>query len=145
MLYLKSDLTCAFRPSPSACVSRGEMRSCRGGEWRIYADNLAMARWLQRTIQGVLNEETADTTIPVIDAVFTKSGDPAYFWVRPHRSVTLPRAVPEPRWMFVRVQTETIETEAEKIAMTWSDIGDPIILHNRAPPGSPVGGAELRL
>ena len=87
MLYLKSDLTCAFRPSPSACVSRGEMRgrarSCRGGEWRIYSDNLAMARWLQRTIQGVLNEETADTTIPVIDAVFTKSGDPAYFWVRP--------------------------------------------------------------
>ena len=55
----------------------------RGGEWRIYADNLAMARWLQRTIQGVLNEETADTTIPVIDATFTKSGDPAYFWVRP--------------------------------------------------------------
>ena len=56
-------------------------RSCRGGEWRIYSDNLAMARWLQRTIQGVLNEETADTTIPVIDATFTKSGDPAYFWV----------------------------------------------------------------
>ena len=94
MLYLKSDLTCAFRPSPSACVSRGEFmrggvthRSCRGGEWRIYSDNLAMARWLQRTIQGVLNEETADTTIPVIDATFTKSGDPAYFWVRPHRSL----------------------------------------------------------
>ena len=35
--------------------------------------------------------------------------------------------------MWVRLQTETIETEAEKIAMTWSDIGDPIILHNRAP------------
>ena len=90
-----------------------------------------MARWLQRTIQGVLNEETADTTIPVIDAVFTKSGDPAYFWVRPHRSLVPP--VPEPGWMWVWVQTETIETEAEKIAMTWSDIGDPIILHNRAP------------
>ena len=39
--------------------------------------------------------------------------------------------------MWVWVQTETIETEAEKIAMTWSDIGDPIILHNRAPPCLP--------
>ena len=47
--------------------------------------------------------------------------------------------------MWVWVQTETIETEAEKIAMTWSDIGDPIILHNRAPPPPPPPLPEPRL
>jgi len=29
--------------------------------WRIYSDNIAMARWLQSTVQGMLNAETADT------------------------------------------------------------------------------------
>lgn len=28
--------------------------------WRIYSDNVAMARWLQSTVQGMLNAETAD-------------------------------------------------------------------------------------
>ena len=45
VLYLKSELT--------------------ENRWRIYSDNIAMARWLQTTIQGMLNAETADTTIPV--------------------------------------------------------------------------------
>jgi hypothetical protein len=40
VLYLKSELT--------------------GGHWRIYADNIAMARWLQSTVQGMLNPETRD-------------------------------------------------------------------------------------
>ena len=33
--------------------------------WRIYSDNIAMARWLQSTVQGMLNAETADTSILV--------------------------------------------------------------------------------
>ncbi|MGI8553195.1 MAG: hypothetical protein ACR2PL_20780, partial [Dehalococcoidia bacterium] len=33
--------------------------------WRIYSDNIAMARWLQSTVQGMLNAETADISIPV--------------------------------------------------------------------------------
>ena len=45
VLYLKSELT--------------ERR------WRIYSDNIAMARWLQSTVQGMLNAELSDTTIPV--------------------------------------------------------------------------------
>ena len=49
MLYLKSELT--------------------DNQLRIYADNIAMARWLQSTVQGMLNAATADLTIPVIDAV----------------------------------------------------------------------------
>ena len=60
VLYLKSELT--------------------EDRWRIYSDNIAMARWLQATVQGMLNPETADTAIPVQDAEFAKSGDPRYFW-----------------------------------------------------------------
>src|ERR1700755_3533530 len=60
VLYIKSELT--------------EDRT------RIYSDNIAMARWLQSTVQGMLNAETADQSLPVIDAEFSKSGDPRYFW-----------------------------------------------------------------
>ena len=65
VLYLKSELT--------------------EGKWRIYADNIAMARWLQKTVQGMLNAELLDTTIPVVDADFSKSGDPRYFLDRTRR------------------------------------------------------------
>ena len=60
VLYLKSELT--------------------NDRWRIYSDNIAMARWLQSTVQGMLNAETADTALPVTDAVFSKEGDLRYFW-----------------------------------------------------------------
>ena len=53
VLYLKSELT--------------------ENKWRIYADNIAMARWLQTTVQGMLNAELLDTTIPVVDAEFSSS------------------------------------------------------------------------
>ena len=46
VLYLKSELT--------------------HGRWRIYSDNIAMARWLQQTVQGMLNPELKDLSIPVI-------------------------------------------------------------------------------
>ena len=58
VLYLKSELT--------------------DGRWRIYSDNIAMARWLQKTVQGMLNAELKDLTIPVTDAAFSKSGDAAW-------------------------------------------------------------------
>src|ERR1700756_440916 len=60
VLYLKSELT--------------------NDRWRIYSDNIAMARWLQSTVQGMLNPETADQAIPVTDAVFAKDGDPHNYW-----------------------------------------------------------------
>ncbi len=56
VLYLKSELT--------------------KGKRRIYSDNIAMARWLQQTVQGMLSAELKDLSIPVIDADFSKSGDP---------------------------------------------------------------------
>jgi len=75
--------------------------------WRIYADNIAMARWLQSTVQGMLNPETADTSIPVTDAQFAKSGDPRYFW------------------------TEGVKSRDEEIALTWYQIGEPLLIHTQ--------------
>ena len=97
VLYLKSELT--------------------DNRWRIYADNIAMARWLQTTVQGMLNAETGDTSIPVIDAEFSKSGDPRYFW------------------------TEQVKARGEDIALTWHDIGEPLLLHTQpnAVPGRRYG------
>ena len=85
VLYLKSELT--------------------NGQWSIYSDNIAMARWLQNTVQGMLNAETADTSIPVIEAEFGKSGDPRYFW------------------------TEHVVARDMELALTWYDIGDPLLIH----------------
>lgn len=87
VLYLKSELT--------------------GGAWRIWTDNLAMARWLQATVQGMLEPETADRSIPVVDAAFEKEGDPAYCW------------------------SERIVTPREELVLTWYELGDPLLLHTR--------------
>ncbi len=87
VLYLKSELT--------------------KNAWRIYSDNIAMARWLQTTVQGMLNAELADTAIPVSDAAFGRSGDPRYFW------------------------TERVTARDEEITLTWHDIGDPLLLHTQ--------------
>ena len=101
VLYLNSELT--------------------GSSWRIYSDNRAMARWLQSTVQGMLNPETADAAIPVVDAQFTKSGDPRYFW------------------------TERLVSRDEEITLTWYQIGEPLLIHTEpnADPGRPYGVCTL--
>jgi hypothetical protein len=85
--------------------------------WRIYSDNIAMARWLQSTVQGMLNAATADRTIPVTEAQFSKSGDPRYFW------------------------TENVSARDEEISLTWYDLGKPLLIHTQpnADPGRPYG------
>jgi hypothetical protein len=97
VLYLKSELT--------------------ENRWRIYSDNIAMARWLQSTVQGMLNAETADAAIPVLEAQFSRSGDPRYFW------------------------TERVDSRDEEIALTWYTLGDPLLIHTQpnAEPGRPYG------
>ena len=97
VLYIKSELT--------------------NDRLRIYSDNIAMARWLQSTVQGMLNVETADPTIPVADAAFSKSGDPRYFW------------------------TERVVTRDEEIGLTWYSIGEPLLVHTQpnAEPNRPYG------
>jgi hypothetical protein len=97
VLYLKSELT--------------------DQRWRIYTDNIAMARWLQSTVQGMLNAETADPAIPVRDARFTRDGDARDFW------------------------TERVVTRDEEIALTWYELGEPLLLHTQphAQPERPYG------
>jgi hypothetical protein len=86
-LYLKSELT--------------------ENTWRAYSDNIAMTRWLQDTVQGMLNAELADKDIPVFDADFEQEGDPRTCW------------------------TERIETTTEDISLTWYDIGEPLMIHHQ--------------
>ena len=97
VLYLKSELT--------------------EDRWLAYSDNIAMTRWLQNTIQGMLNAETSDLDMPVIDAEFSKEGDPRYFW------------------------TERVLTGSDDIALTWYDIGEPLLVHTQPnePPGRKYG------
>ncbi len=95
VLYIKSELT--------------------NDRWRIYSDNIAMARWLQSTVQGMLNAELADEAIPVIDAEFSKSGDARDFW------------------------TERLETLDEEITLTWYSIGDPLLIHTQPNTDRPYG------
>jgi hypothetical protein len=75
--------------------------------WLAWSDNIAMARWLQDTVQGMLNAELADRGIPVLDAEFDKEGDPRTFW------------------------TERIYTANEEITLTWYDIGEPLMIHHQ--------------
>jgi hypothetical protein len=69
---------------------------------RIYADNIALARWLQQEI--LTSGEFSDQTIAVIDAAFTRSGDTRAFW------------------------TETVETLEEDISLTWFDFTEPFVI-----------------
>ena len=97
VLYLKSELT--------------------ADKWRIYSDNIAMARWLQSTVQGMLNDDLLDESIPVTEASFYKEGDPRYFW------------------------TEAVSAHDEEIALTWYNIGEPLLIHTQpnSEPGRPYG------
>ncbi|MSP82509.1 MAG: hypothetical protein EXQ94_06150 [Alphaproteobacteria bacterium] len=87
VLYVKSELT--------------------ENRWCIYSDNIAMARWLQATVQGMLNAELADARIPVVDARFAHEGDPRYFW------------------------TERVTAHNDEIALTWHDLGAPLLVHTK--------------
>jgi len=42
---------------------------------RIYADNVGVARFLQRTIEVMLHKPFADESLPVIDAEFVRTGN----------------------------------------------------------------------
>ncbi|HZS34832.1 MAG TPA: hypothetical protein VFC42_15820 [Methylomirabilota bacterium] len=86
------------------------------GQPRLYSDNIAVARWLQRTIEALLFPPTADAKLPVIEAAFERSGDP--------RSAA----------------TERIVAAEDEITLTWYDFGEPFVL--TMPPGyadRPIG------
>ena len=76
-----------------------------GYEWRIFSDNIAMTRWLQSTVQGMLNGELSDLSIPVVDADFEHHGDIRSFW------------------------TERVTTDEDDISLTWYEAGEARLRH----------------
>ena len=86
------------------------------GRVRIYSDNIAVARWLQKSIETLLFPAFADTAIPVIGARFERQGGP---------------------WSSA---TETVMSVDSRVTMTWYDCIEPFVLN--APPGfndRPIG------
>jgi hypothetical protein len=86
------------------------------GRVRIYSDNIAVARWLQKSIETLLFPAFADTSIPVIGARFERQGGP---------------------WSSA---TETVMAADARVTMTWYDCIEPFVLN--APPGfndRPIG------
>lgn len=77
------------------------------GEARIYSDNIAMARWLQEGVQASMGDQYSGD-IPIVEAEFWKSGDTLSFW------------------------SEYIESRDDFIAMTWYDLGEPVMMANPA-------------
>jgi hypothetical protein len=76
---------------------------------RIYSDNAAVARWLQKTIETLLYPAFADTSLPVLGAEFSRTGDP--------RSAAV----------------ENVIGDDDLIRLTWWDCVEPFVLN--APPG----------
>lgn len=74
------------------------------GQARIWSDNIAVARWLQRSIETLLFPAFADTKLPVAAAEFSRAGDP--------------RAV----------ATEDVVSATDRIRLTWYDCIEPFIL-----------------
>jgi hypothetical protein len=96
-----------------ALFMQGELSD---GQVRIYSDNVAVARWLQQTIETLLYSAFADPGIPVIAATFERQGDP--------RSAA----------------TEAVVSAAGELMLTWYDFLEPFVLN--APPGfnsRPIG------
>jgi hypothetical protein len=86
-------------------------------EVKVYADNIALARWLQGEIESLLFPEFADQDLPVIGAAFSKSGDGRSYW------------------------TEAVESDEDTILLTWYDFIEPFMLRVEAGsvPGRPHG------
>jgi hypothetical protein len=86
------------------------------GRVRVYSDNPAVARWLQKTIEKILYPAFADETLPIVAAKFRRHGGP-------------PSAA-----------SEEIVAGNDRIRMTWWDPIEPFVLH--MPPGfndRPIG------
>ncbi len=80
-----------------------------GARWRIYSDNPEMVRWLQATVQGMLNPETASSRIAVLDATFSRHGDL------------------QSRW------TQTVRSDTDEIVLSWSDLIRPLLMAHDQP------------
>jgi len=86
------------------------------GKVRVYSDNIAVARWLQQNIESLLYPAFADTSLPVVSAVFARHGAPP------------------------STATETVTAADARFVLSWYDTIEPFVLN--APPGfnnRPIG------
>jgi hypothetical protein len=82
----------------------------RNSGLRVYADNAAVARFLQRSIEALLYKEFADESLPVIDALFTRTGNS------------------------LSTVEERVVSSDDEIILSWWDLVKPFIL--TMPPGA---------
>ncbi|MBM3924906.1 MAG: hypothetical protein FJ320_02810 [SAR202 cluster bacterium] len=73
------------------------------GRPRVYSDNINLARWMQRTLEGPRKTPFGDEELAVEEARFRSSGDLRAFW------------------------TEEVVSSVERIRLTWHDLGEPFI------------------
>lgn len=71
---------------------------------RIYSDNPNMTRWLQGEIETLLYAPFADESLPIAEALFSRTGDSQTAW------------------------TELVEAPGQRIELTWSDFAEPFML-----------------
>jgi hypothetical protein len=76
----------------------------------IYADNMGVARYLQRTIEALLHKPFADESLPIIDAEFSRTGNS------------------------LATVEERVTTDDDAIVLSWWDLMKPFIL--TMPPGA---------
>ncbi len=77
---------------------------------RIYADNAAVARYLQRTIEPLLYKEFGEQSLPIVDAEFRRSGNS------------------------LSTVEERVLSSDEEIILSWWDLITPFVL--TMPPGA---------
>ena len=86
-----------------------------GGEVKLYADNVGMARWLQGELESILNPPFADTSMPIAEAAFSHDG------------------------AFRSTYREIVDSADGRIELSWSDMGEPFML--TLPPDNPDTGS----
>ena len=79
-----------------------------GDQVRVYSDNIAMTRYVQEEIESMLFPEFGDTSLPVISARFSRSGDIASSY------------------------SEIVEASTETVVLSWHDFLTPYMLNNPA-------------
>ncbi len=78
-------------------------------QWRIYSDNPELVSWLQATVQGMLNPETASSRIAVLDARFSRHGDVQNTW------------------------TQKVRSDTDEIVLAWSNLIGPLLMAHDQP------------
>ncbi len=78
-------------------------------QWRIYSDNPGMVNWLQATVQGMLNPETASSRIAVLKASFSRHGDVQSNW------------------------TQRVRSDTDDIVLVWSSLIGPLLMAHDQP------------